>query len=335
MNIKTAIGPQISADFRKYESKKISKVFSSVSKQRFLTFVFKSASISANLRPRAFWSRAGVFGPLLLLALAPAPAFAYSSPSDDTTKGILFCAAGIIGGIVAFFWGFFQLRTKRLMEDIPLSTIRAMAPGLVEINGSAVDWKLLEGPMTQEKCVYYEYLIEQYVSSGKNSHWETILRGNSKEHPFYVQDDTGTVRVEPQDSKVIIPHDFRLETGMFTDVPANIESFMDQKGLSCRSFFGFQKKLRFTEHNLKPAEKVFVMGTCQQSLVRPPEPPTGAADEVCVGRSQDSGDVFIVSDQSQRDLESSYGTHAFFGIFGGLALIGGCLYGLLSLLGAA
>lgn len=276
--------------------------------------------------------RTGAFGPALLLVLAPAPAFAYySSHSDDTTKGILFCAAGIIGGIVAFFWGFFQLRTKRLMEDIPLSTIRAMAPGLVEINGSAVDWKPLEGPMTREKCVYYQYLIEQYVSSGKSSYWKTILSGDSKNEPFYIQDETGMVRVEPQDSKVIIPHNFRLETGMFTDVPPNIETFMDQKGLSCKTFFGFEKKLRFTEHNLKPAEKVFVMGTCQQALTRPPEPPAGVADEVCVGKGQRSGDVFIVSDESQRDLEGDFGTHAFLGVFGGLALIGVCLYILLML----
>ncbi|HJT24847.1 MAG TPA: GIDE domain-containing protein, partial [bacterium] len=186
-----------------------------------------------------------------------------------------------------------------------------------------------------EKCVYYQYLIEQYVNSGKNSHWETILKGDSKENPFFMQDETGTVMVAPEGSKAVIPDDYRLETGLFTDVPPHIEAFMGRNGLSCRGFFGFEKKLRFTEHNLKPTEQVFVMGTCQETAALPASPPAEASPGVCLTKGQRSGDVFILSDESQRDLVSSYGWHAFFGIFGGLILIGGCLYGLLTLLGMA
>lgn len=269
---------------------------------------------------------------VLFLVSAGTPVFAYSA-SNTTFKGTLGCLFGLGLGIYLFFWGFSQLRTKRLMQDIPLSTIRAMAPGLVEINGKAVDWNPLEGPMTREKCVYYQYRIEQYVSSGKNSHWETILSGNSQENPFFLQDETGAVLVAPMGSKVIIPDDYRLETGLFTEVPPHIGEFMGRHGLSCHSFFGFEKKLRFTEHHLKPAETVFAMGTCQESAAAPSGPPAGAKEGICLAKSQRSGEVFILSDQSQRQLEGSYGTHAFFGIFGGLALIGLCVYALLALWG--
>jgi hypothetical protein len=278
--------------------------------------------------------RASALLPGLILFSGLSPAFA-DYDSADNGKLFIACLVGLGAGVFVFFRGFSQLRTKRLIQDIPMSTIRAMAPGLVEINGSAVNWKAMPGPMTREDCVYYQYQIEQYVSSGKNSHWETILKGDSKENPFYVQDDTGTVRVEPEGSTVVIPDDYQLETGLFTDVPPHIDEFMDRNGISCRTFFGFEKKLRFTERHLKPAEKVFVMGTCQEAPTKPSDPPAGVAEGVCLARGQLSSNVFIVSDQSQRELESSYGWHAFFGIFGGLALIGGCLYGLLTLLGMA
>ncbi len=281
--------------------------------------------------------RLGAFFFVLFLVSGGTPVFAYYSSysSADQGRGILFCAAGLVGGVAAFFWGFAQLRTKRLMQDIPLSTVRAMAPGLVEISGSAVDWCPFEGPLSGRKCVYYEYEIEQYVSSGKNCHWETILSGNSKTSPFFIQDETGMVMVAPEGSKVIIPRAYQLETGVFTEVPGRISDFMDRRGVSCRSFFGFEKKLRFTERHLEPVDKVFVMGTCQESSARLTEPPSGATSGLCVAKGLRSSEVFILSDESQRELESSFGDHAFFGIFGGLALIGGCLYGLLNLLGIA
>jgi len=278
------------------------------------------------------WRRAGALGTAFFLLSGGAPVFAYVN-SNTVFKGSLGCLLGIGLGVYLFFWGFSQWRTKRLMQDIPLSTIRAMAPGLVEVTGAAVEWNPLEGPMTRDKCVYYQYRIEQYVSSGKNSHWETILSGDSRENPFFLQDDTGAVMVAPVGCKVVIPHDYQFETGMFTDVPPHINEFMGRHGLSCHSFFGFEKKLRFTEHNLKPSEKVFAVGTCQETAVLPPGPPAGAKEGICLAKGQRSGDVFILSDESRRELESSYSAHALEGILGGLALIGGCLYALLNLLG--
>src|ERR1041384_4277072 len=140
---------------------------------------------------KSFWpARVRTASAVLFWALGFSPAFASTGSKENT---VLYCAAGVIGGVVLFFWGFFQLRTKRLIEDIPTSTIRGMAPGLVEISGQAVNWKPFKGPFTLQECIYYEYLVEQLVSSRKSSHWETISHGDTKNAPFYVRDDTGTV----------------------------------------------------------------------------------------------------------------------------------------------
>jgi hypothetical protein len=278
----------------------------------------------------SFSARLGILFFFLYWISGLCPVFA---SSNDTGKGILFCSLGLIGGVFAFFWGFSELRTKRLMQNIPVSTIRAMAPGMVEITGQAVNWQPLQGPLTQETCVYFQYLVEQLVSSGKSSHWETILSGDSKKMPFFIQDETGTAMVISEGSSVVIPDDYHLETGLFSDVPQHVLDFVEDQGVSCKTFFGFDKKLRFTERNLKPGEKVFAMGTCQEAAILPPSPPAGTSSTACVARGERSGDIFLLSDESQQQLVSSYGWHAFFGIFGGLALIGGCLYGLLTLLG--
>jgi hypothetical protein len=264
----------------------------------------------------------------LFLVSGFSPVYAYSH-SNDRASALFWLVAGLIGGVVLFFWGFSQWRTRRLMEDIPTSTIRAMAPGLVEISGKAVNWSLFQGPFTREDCVYYEYLVEQLVSSGKSSHWETILKGSSKTYPFFVQDDTGMALVQPEGAQVLIPDDYVLKTGLFTDVPGHVVAFLDQNNISCRTFFGFEKTLRFTEKHFLPGETVFVMGTCQETQANPLNPPAGAIPGICLAKGERHGDVFILSDESQKELESSFGWHALFGIFGGLFLIGGCLYLLL------
>jgi hypothetical protein len=48
-----------------------------------------------------------------------------------------FGAIALAVGLFLFFRGFRDLRRKRLLEDTPTSTLRAIAPGLVEVSGRA------------------------------------------------------------------------------------------------------------------------------------------------------------------------------------------------------
>jgi hypothetical protein len=243
------------------------------------------------------------------------------------------CAAGIVGGIWAFIWGFFELRKKRIIEDTPTSTIRAIAPGMAEVIGKPVEWKVMKGPFTKDSCVYYEYSVEQYVRRGKHSRWETIKKEDTQSQPFCLKDETGQILVFPNKAQTILAESYSLTTGMFTDIPAHVDQFLGQKGISCQNFFGFQKKLRFTERNIKMGEAVYALGVCQSLEGRGAQPPEGTMDHVCLAQGKGSREMFILSDESQRKLVSSFGTHAFFGIFGGVAILGGCLYGLLKVLG--
>ncbi len=61
-------------------------------------------------------------------------------------------------GVWSFFDGFKRLREKRLVENIPTSTVRGLAMGLVELGGKAENTALLKSPLTKTECVLYQYL---------------------------------------------------------------------------------------------------------------------------------------------------------------------------------
>lgn len=51
-------------------------------------------------------------------------------------------------GIWYFFWGFKRLRRKRKIENIPTSTVRGLAIGLVELIGKAKKMSSITSPLT-------------------------------------------------------------------------------------------------------------------------------------------------------------------------------------------
>src|SRR5690606_12937216 len=91
--------------------------------------------------------------------------------------GLLAAAA-----FAAFVFSFHFLRRARLLEDVPTSRIRSAAQGYCELDGIArlLDGPAIAGPLTGLPCVWWEYRIEEKVTtgSGKNrtSHWRTLER---------------------------------------------------------------------------------------------------------------------------------------------------------------
>jgi hypothetical protein len=266
---------------------------------------------------------------ILFWACGVSPAFA---ASGDEGKLLIFCLVGLAAGVFVFFLGFTQLRKKRMIEDIPTSTIRAMAPGQVEITGKALDWNRLEGPFTRLACVYFEFLVEQYVQRGKHSHWENIYREKTGSNAFCLQDETGAALVYPEGAETVMSESYSFTTGLFADIPVHVEQYLGRHGVSCRGFLGFSKQLRFTEKNFKPGEALYVLGVCQSLEGKNLGAPEAVVENICVAKGGRAGDLFILSDKSQKQLAGSYGWQAFFGVFGGIALVGMSLHFLLGLI---
>lgn len=181
--------------------------------------------------------------------------------SDNRDIG--YAAFGFFFGIWSFFWGFKRLRRKRLIENIPTSTVRGLAMGLVEVKGKAKPTTALQSPLTKTKCVLYQYLIEEYRRSGKSGHWVKIASGNSFYCPFWLDDGTGKIMVLPSGTEIICPHDFRFVTGLGKTLPSNLIDFLDANAIRYRNWIG-HRQLRFTEWYICEDEEVYVLGTAKK-----------------------------------------------------------------------
>jgi len=159
-----------------------------------------------------------------------------------------------------FFWGFKRLRRKRKIENIPTSTVRGLAIGLVELIGKAKKMSSITSPLTATECLLYRYTVERYQSSGRSGRWVMIAKGDSFACPFWLDDGTGRVLVFPQAAEFIMPVDYEFKTGLGKALPDNLIDFLEKNNISYRGFLG-NYSLRFKEWYLREDETAYVMGT--------------------------------------------------------------------------
>ncbi len=107
----------------------------------------------------------------------------------------------LAGGL---FWGgcnFFLL--KRHVENTPTSKIRSLAMGMVEIYGRARRKYALVAPMTSTPCVYYRLRTYRRETHGENrGRWRLQSDRSSGHVPFYIEDATGRVTVDPRKASI-------------------------------------------------------------------------------------------------------------------------------------
>ncbi len=148
--------------------------------------------------------------------------------SDDFWL-VSMAVVGAVGGVVLFFRGFRMLQYKRLILNTPFSKIRSASIGLVEMSG-----------MPDHK-------------------WEQVL-DESLSVPFFLDDSTGKVLVNPQGAELDVHRNFtdELQTSSFgkgSIIPENIRKFVALRGLLSAD------KIRLEERIIKPGYPLFVFGT--------------------------------------------------------------------------
>ncbi len=132
---------------------------------------------------------------------------------EGVIAGILFfCALGVVLG---FPGAFRSLRTRRLIENLPTAKAKGVFIGLVELKGTAeceVGAAII-APMSRRPCVYVatsveEERLEKYRTKRNGRSvtrtrrvWRTIA-SNSQRTLFYLRDETGAVRVDPNGANV-------------------------------------------------------------------------------------------------------------------------------------
>jgi hypothetical protein len=172
----------------------------------------------------------------------------------------------IAGGLYFFVSGFRLLARKRLLLTTPTSKIRSAALGLVEVNGVAAGPYTMPAPITGKPCFLYHTTVWQQ-REGKNVEWDKIA-DETLHLPFFIDDSTGQLLVEPLGADLDLHRDFREEyaPSFFSsnflnpeDVPPRVSVFLSRHGIVPA------RRVRIEERSIKPEDALFVAGTLTEN----------------------------------------------------------------------
>jgi len=170
---------------------------------------------------------------------------------------------GFCAGIALFFYGFRLLQSRRLILDTPFSKIRSASMGMVEVSGLAVGPYTMITPVTARPCYYYRTLAWEYKQSGKNKEWVKVA-AECMHVPFFVDDNTGCLLVDPRGADLDLHRDFEQEfcDSFFTTkdpAPDNVRTFLARHGVVTSN------KIKVEEFCIKPKNSLFILGTLAEN----------------------------------------------------------------------
>lgn len=182
--------------------------------------------------------------------------------SSDPTNLLLLCALGFGIGIALFVYGFRLLQRRRLILDTPFSKIRSASLGMVEISGLATGPYTMLAPITQRPCYYYRTLVWEWKQSGKDHSWVKVA-AESMHLPFFLDDNTGRVLVDPRGADLDLHRDFeeQFQDSFFStkELPENVRGFLTRHGVVTSN------RIKVEEYCIKPKNSLFLLGTLAEN----------------------------------------------------------------------
>ena len=184
---------------------------------------------------------------------------------------------GTVAGVVLFYRGFRMLQFKRLVLNTPFSKIRSASMGLVEVSGMAAGPHTIRAGITGTECFYYCAAAWELKQSGNSRQWKKVAE-ETLYVPFFVDDSTGRLLVDPQGAHLDVHRTFRDEfsQSLFNGrsgrdlFPENVMQFLLRNGV------GASGNIRLEEHCIQPGYPLFILGTLSENPNRgsgAPEPP--------------------------------------------------------------
>jgi hypothetical protein len=183
--------------------------------------------------------------------------------SSNPTGFLVWCVIGLCAGIYLFIQGFRLLQRRRLILDTPVSKIRSASMGMVELSGLAIGPYTMISPITARPCYYYRTVVWEWKQSGKNKQWVKVA-AECMHVPFFLDDNTGKVMVDPRGADLDLHRDFQQEfcDSFFTtkeEAPPNVHSFLSRHGIMTSN------KIKVEEFCIKPKNALFLLGTLDEN----------------------------------------------------------------------
>ncbi len=131
--------------------------------------------------------------------------------------------------------------------------------GMVELSGLAVGPYTMIAPISARPCYYYRTLVWEWKLQGKSNQWVKVA-AECMHLPFFLDDNTGRVLVDPRGAELDIHCDFLEEfsDALFTTKdppPGNVRAFLARHGVDINN------KIKVEEYCIKPKNSLFILGS--------------------------------------------------------------------------
>jgi hypothetical protein len=213
----------------------------------------------------------------------------------------------VIMGVIALLCllaAFRSLRRKRLIDDLPTSKTRGVFIGLAELKGTAESETPLTSYMAGTRCVQYAWQVDEqwsrivtetYTDAKGISHTRTRTEtgwtrvdGGHESPPFYLQDDTGVIRIIPEHANIN-----GVTTFNQTVTPGNSLYFL--KGPAVEIANSTHRR-RFHETALPIHAMLYIVGQARERQ-----------DAVAVEIAYDkSAPIFLISNRTEKQISTKY-----------------------------
>jgi hypothetical protein len=176
----------------------------------------------------------------------------------------IYVAAGlIIAGIILFISFYYRRKAivKRKLGKAPLKKISDFQSGeTARFNGKVelIDEPLI-APLSKRECAYYYIHVEERVSSGKESHWRTLIE-EEESCRFVIRDWTKCAFIQDKNIKSYIVQDREYKSGFLNDATPELEQYLNQHCFKSEGMLGMNKTIRYREGVLEKGEEITVMG---------------------------------------------------------------------------
>lgn len=252
------------------------------------------------------------------------------------SQPLFWAVLGVVVGPYLFYLGFRLFQRKRLILDIPRSSVLAAAIGAVEISGKAVGPYTLVSPLSSRDCLYYRVVIRIFRHRSSSPIIDEVCA------PLFVDDGTGELMVYPAGAEM-------QWTGATGDGGEYLTHILARHGAAREDLVDAQ------EYCIVPDDNIFVLGTLCENPWAAKDPGTSSLSRIgpgfvsldeadllrrqafpCLNPSAPSGaaqgrefnlypptilmrgqNPFVISTRSQREVVSQLAWKSFLFIWGG------------------
>jgi hypothetical protein len=271
--------------------------------------------------------------------------------------------AAVAFGLLALLWAFAAWRQKLRVDACPRSRADSLKIGRAELAGRAVPCTGLKTPYTWQDAVWYEARMERRTegSERRRRRWEEVQSLYSGENPFFLEDETGRVLVDPagalfdvHDSETLPGGPSRGGNVAYTVHNPDIRCFEDRILAGTRLYVlgqarpvaaasenrrALQEQLRALKHDNRRMAALDHDGDGQVDEGEWDEAVEATRRELARGREASTtgglfvgagtaGELFLISDHDEATLRRQLLWRVFVGVAVGLGLLSG---GVLSL----